>query len=91
MPPDAWVWVFKGPGGPFPGGVFSTLAAAEAWIARHSLTGILTAYPLDRGVHEWAVEQGLFRPDKPLDARAIGSFSSASQEHYHYEDGSRVS
>jgi hypothetical protein len=59
-------------------------------IARNSLTGVLTAYPLDRGVHEWAVEQGIFRADKQLDARLIGSFTSASQEHYHYEDGVRI-
>jgi hypothetical protein len=89
MVPQSPVWVFNA-GGRFPGGVFATLAVAEAWIARNSLTGVLTAYPLDRGVHEWAVEQGKFRADKQLDARLIGSFTSASQEHYHYEDGVRV-
>ena len=87
---DPSIWVFNGAGGRFPGGVFRTLAAAEAWIARHSLIGILTAYPLDRGAHEWAVEQGIFPVDKVLDASAIGRFTSASQAHHHYEDGVRL-
>jgi hypothetical protein len=91
MLPQSPVWVFNGSGGQFPGGVFATLTVAEDWIARNSLTGVLTAYPLDRGVHEWAVEQGIFRADKKLDARLIGRFSSAVQEHYHYEDGVRIS
>lgn len=90
MLPDSPVWIFNGAGGRFPSGAFRTLAAAEVWIRRHALTGVLTAYPLDQGVHEWAVEQGIFRADKVLDAAAIGRFSSASQEHHHYEDGVRV-
>jgi hypothetical protein len=90
MLPQSPVWVFNGLGGRFPGGVFARLSLAEEWIARHALTGVLTAYPLDRGVHEWAVEQGIFRVDKQLDSHAIGRFTSASQEHYHYEDGVRT-
>lgn len=91
MLPDPAVWVFNGVRANFPSGVFTTLENADAWIARHALTGILTAYPLDQGVHEWAVARGIFRADKQLDAAAIGRFTSAVQDHYHYEDGVRVS
>lgn len=31
-------------------GVFSTLENAEAWIARHKLSRVLTKYPVDVGV-----------------------------------------
>lgn len=80
------VWVFNG-GGTFPSGVFSTRALAERWIAKHGLTGTLTAYPVDQGVYEWAVERGSFRPKEPPTPRKVARFSSAYQEHYHYEDG----
>jgi hypothetical protein len=83
------MWVFNGEGARFPSGVFSSRENAEAWIAKHALTGVLTAYPVDQGVYDWAVEKGLFRPKatKNIDARFIGGFTSASQEHFHYYAG----
>lgn len=82
------IWVFNG-GGTFPSGVFSDLEAAEAWIRAHSLTGVLTAYPLNQGVYDWATQQGHFKPKREHHGTAshVGRFSSASQPHIHYEDG----
>lgn len=82
------VWVFNG-GGSFPGGVFTCLETAEAWISANRLTGVLTAYPLDTGIYDWATSKGYFMPkrDDQKSPDFIGRFSSASQEHYHYEDG----
>ncbi|HEU0053036.1 MAG TPA: hypothetical protein VFQ39_07655, partial [Longimicrobium sp.] len=51
---NGWVWVFNGEAGSFPSGVFTSREAAEAWIAKYALTGVLTAYPLDVGVYDWA-------------------------------------
>lgn len=85
----AFVWVFNAAGGPFPGAVFSSPERAEAWIAKHSLTGVLTAYPLDQGVYEWVVAKGFFRPKREMAPGFAGRFSLAYQEHYHYEDGVR--
>jgi hypothetical protein len=79
------VWIFNGASQPLPSGVFSTRAAADAWIAQHSLAGLLTAYPIDTGVYDWTVRQGHVSVDKP--SRRIATFSSAYLEHYHYEDG----
>lgn len=42
----------------FPGGLFDELEKARASIALHRLSGVLTAYPLNSGVFDWAVEQG---------------------------------
>jgi hypothetical protein len=89
------VWVFTGSGGDsgthFPGGVFTTQEKAEEWISAHHLTGVLTEYPLDVGVYDWAVQQGLFKPkgDDQRTPEFIGRFSSAGQQHHHYEGGSR--
>ena len=83
------VWVFNG-GNSFPAGVFSSLAIAEEWIKQHRLTGILTKYPLDVGIYEWTVSKGYFNPKREdqKTPQFIARFSSAYQEHFHYEDGS---
>lgn len=81
------VWVFHGMGGRFTSGVFTTREKAEAWITKHVLTGILTRYPLDISAYDWALETGTFRVKKPeqTSAEFIQKFTSASQEHYHYD------
>jgi len=70
--------------------VFTRRDLAEEWIQKHGLSGTLTAYPLDVGVYEWALNKGTFKPkrDDQQSAEFIQRFSSASQEHYHYENGS---
>jgi hypothetical protein len=91
-----WIYVFNGstdpprPGLTYPGGVFSTREKAEEWIAKHRLSGILTAYPLDEGVYDWSVAKGVFEPkrDEQRTPAFIGRFSSAATGHWHYEDGS---
>lgn len=85
------VWIFNGPRSQFPSGVFTQLESAEAWIRAHRLSGVLTAYPVDVGTYDWAVDAGRFKPqrDDQRSADFIARFSSASQEHYHYEDGTR--
>ena len=89
------VWVFNGVGGRFPGGIFTSLQTAESWIVKHCLTGVLTNMPLNQGVFDWAVENNLHNlsaeklEQKSNSPEFIGSFSSASQQHYHYENGER--
>jgi hypothetical protein len=83
------VWVFNGDKHRFPSGVFTDQTLAEEWIKRNKLTGTLTAYPINQGVYDWAVESGFFTPkrDDQRTASFIGNFSSASQPHKHYENG----
>jgi hypothetical protein len=56
---------------------------------KNRLTGILTLYPVDIGVYEWAIERGMFTPSKPHEQESafIGGFTTASQPHHHYEAG----
>jgi hypothetical protein len=70
-----------------PAAVFASLEAGEAWVRQHRLEGMLTWYPLDISVYDWAVERGNFRPSGPHHETAAfrASFSSASQPHHHYE------
>lgn len=83
-----YVWVFNGRRATFPSGVFSSRESADAWIAKHSLKGTLTKYPLNVGAYEHAIEMEWFTPQKPYqeESEFIGRFTSASQEHHHYED-----
>jgi hypothetical protein len=83
------VWVFNGDGGRFPSGVFSSREVAEEWIGKHLLSGILTEYPLDIGVLDWALRKGYFKPKFPSHETPTfrQTFSSASQNHFHYQNG----
>ena len=83
------VWIFNGENGRFSSGVFSSKEKADSWIEDNCLTGVLTLYPVDKGVYDWAIENGHFVPEKVLQKEPsfIQKFTSASQEHYHYENG----
>jgi hypothetical protein len=81
------VWVFKAERATFPCGVFTGFRTADAWIAKHRLTGVLTQYPLNEGVYDWATANGLFRHTKPPTPEFVGAFTSHYQKHYHYESG----
>lgn len=91
------VWVFNGSGIQkpfnFPSAVFTELELAEQWIHNNSLSGVLTQYPLNIGVYEWAVTRGFFKPRRELHYTPgfIETFSDASQPHHHYERGERTS
>lgn len=83
------IWVFMAPGATFASGTFKELKIAEEWIERHKLTGVLTKYPVNVGVYDWAIETGKFRPKpkKEIDSKFIGQFTTALMSHHHYEDG----
>ncbi len=84
-----YIWVFNGARSSFPSGVFELREDAQSWIAENKLTGTLTKYPVGQGVYQWAIDEGAFEPkrDDQKTPEFIGKFSSASLEHYHYEDG----
>jgi len=85
-----FVFLFNSAGkSKFCGGVFTDKAIADKWIEKYKLTGVLTKYPVDVSAYDWAVANGLFSPKKEheMEPHFIGGFSSAAQEHYHYEDG----
>ena len=83
------VWIFNGADGRFPSAVFENLADAEAWIKGTKLTGVLTKYPVGIPVYEWAIANGHFKvkSEKETSPSFIQKFSSAAQEHIHFENG----
>lgn len=86
---DDYVWLFNGDGARFPSGAFSSKEKAERWIEEHKLSGVLTAYPIDEAVYDWAIRTGIFTPkrEKHTAPEFIQSFTSAGQDHVHYERG----
>ena len=90
MIPERHIWVFVGKRGAFPSGVFSSLDHARDWITKNSLTGTLTAYPIDEGVFDWALRTGAATGrarERGADPEFVASFSSAVLEHFHFENG----
>jgi hypothetical protein len=89
--PERNVWIFLGERAHWPSGVFSSREAAVRWITEHHLTGMITEYPVNAGVYDWAVANGSFRPRKPQHSSPefIGGFTTAAQEHEHFTDGTR--
>lgn len=85
-----WIWVFNGEGRNLPSGVFSTRERAEAWIAQHSLSGLLTAYPVDTGALDWAIVEGHYSPKREITSGFRAGFTSGAQEHFHFKDGLRT-
>jgi hypothetical protein len=103
QPAENFVWVFngEGPSIAFPAGVFSRRELAESWIRANGLSGVLTAYPLDKGVYDWAKERGYLTDwtdsqGIPLQrvqgggSRVVGRFSTGHQAHFHFSDGRLV-
>jgi hypothetical protein len=89
---DKAIWIFHGSGGRFASGAFSDFNKAEAWIYKYKLSGLLTAYPIDVGVYDWAIEYNLFEVKKSHEnsSEFIQKFTSASMDHFHFEDGKRI-
>lgn len=87
-----WIWIFNGDNSRFASGIFSSKEIADEWISRHQLSGILTLYPVDHGVYDWAIANGSFKVKKEHESTPefIQKFSSALQEHYHYENGKQA-
>lgn len=83
---------FNGAGARLASGVFRSIETAEEWIGKYKLSGMLTAYPLDEGVFDWAVTTGMFRPkaEKHTSPEFIQGFTTGAQDHIHYEDGKRT-
>jgi hypothetical protein len=80
------VWVYNYPSARFPCAVFDTAENAHSWIMKNKISGTLTCYPINMSVYDWAIENQIFTPQKKShsERKFIGSFTSASQEHYHY-------
>ena len=87
------IYVFNGEGSILPNALFSEYELAENWIKKYSLTGLLTAYPLNIGVYEWAIEHSNFKVKHEYQKSAgfIQKFTWGDLEHYHFENGECVS
>lgn len=93
MIPDNNVWVFVGNNSKFPCGIFQEKEHAQQWIREKSLTGTLSAMPLNESVFDWAFANGALTlkkekvKEKSKDPSFIQDCLPASLEHYHYKNG----
>lgn len=83
-----FIWIFHGTGGRFASAVFDNKENAEIWVKEKKLEGVLTKYPVNLSVYDWAIKNDLFKPKKAehVEPKFIQKFTSASQEHYHFEN-----
>lgn len=86
------IWVFNGAGASFPAGLFISLTEARTWIEKNKLTGILTRYPVNIGIYDWAIANDLFTIKHPRQSKPtfIESFTCAAMEHYHFNAGEQL-
>lgn len=59
-----YTWLFNGANSCFSSGVFEDIEEAEKWIDKYGLTGVLTRYPVNISVYDWALENRFFSPKK---------------------------
>ena len=73
----------------FPSAVFSHQQNTENWIKANRVSGILTEYPLNISVYNWAVSHEYFVPKREHynTIEFQRPFTSARQNHIHYQDG----
>jgi len=81
------VYIFHGSRARFAAAVYENIEQATNDIRRHRLSGVLTWYPVGKTVYEYAVENGYFLNKPDADGVFIQSFTSASLDHYHFNDG----
>lgn len=83
------VWVFHGANAQLASAVFTSRSESEAWIAENGLSGMLTRYPLNISVYDWAIQTGIWQPtrDDHHNPEFMQRFTSAALEHFHYEHG----
>ena len=88
-----YVWVFQGNNSTFPSAIFSTYQHAILWISNSKVSGILTQYPVDISVYDWAISEDYFKPktENKKSPDFISKFSSAYLKHYHFIVGEEIS
>lgn len=86
------MYIFIGEGAQIPSGVFTLLEKAEQWIRTYSLSGVLSKYPVDTGLYDWAIHENfcIIKNDYQKESKFIQRFTCASMDHFHFEKGERV-
>ncbi|RYU93032.1 DUF7710 domain-containing protein [Emticicia agri] len=84
-----YVFVFVGEESKLPSAIYLDIDNIKDWIISNSLSGSLHKLPINISVYDWSIMQGYFEPKKDYqkESRFIQRFTSASVEHWHYENG----
>ena len=96
MPAPRLLWIFYSSGARLAGGAFEDIAMADYWIAKHKLTGVLMAYPIDEGCFDWELRRTMIGSQseklraKMCDPAFVGGFVSTAQARIEFENGKRA-
>ncbi len=82
-----FIFVFHGEGAKFAAGVYDNLEEAKRSIAAHKMSGMLTSYSVNETAYDYAVRSDFFQPKSTQSESFVQNFTSASQEHYHFQNG----
>jgi hypothetical protein len=86
---ESYMYVFTGNKSIFPVGIFNEFELASQNIEKYKLSGILTKYPININLYEWALDNNFLeiKNESQKNPKFIEQFSCASTEHYHFEEG----
>lgn len=84
---DRFIFVFHGVDAKFAAGVFESLHDAKRSIATHKMSGMLTRYSMNETAYDYAIRSEFFLPKPTQSESFVQKFTSASQEHYHFQNG----
>lgn len=87
-----YVWIFHGDKASLAAAVFSSRPRAEEWISQNRLSGLLTRYPLNISILDWAWEKQFISSQvlESFSGKRAGEFTCAALQHIHFEDGKAV-
>jgi hypothetical protein len=86
------IWVFMGESSKMVVGCFDSFDGDLKAISKYKLSGLLTRYSMNELAYDWALRNQFFQTKKSEQKTAafIGRFTSASQAHFHFENGIQV-
>lgn len=82
-----FLWIFNGNlrvGVELPSGVFLRKQKAQKWIEELGIEGVLTPYPVDISVYDWAIQNQFFTPQLSEDSSPAFIAKFIFTYHYQY-------
>lgn len=79
----SFVWVFQCKSAE--AGVFTEFRLAALWARQHKVSGLLTRFPLNQGIYDWAVEND-YLTEKQIGHGREGLYLGTFK-HFHFENG----
>lgn len=80
-----YCWVFHGQSVGNASAIFSTFIKASEWCQENRVSGILSKYPIDIALYDWAASKHGFK--RHVSDAGKEDFTEGGQQHIHFEQG----